>query len=689
MSTSPKRRRSKPAAPTDEQPTKTTILYLGEDDFLRDIDDALAITPTELVDPAMAAARLLVLRAVEDPVLRADLRAPGRLVTVEVPGAEWVEPVAAAWEEVVLGGGGLYRDGGDIRPWMRRKLRRGEYMRFVRTGTEKSHRHDVGNGDVAHAVAAGAPVVGFASNPARYLPAALVRAADHRVVPPRLDGTVLAAIAASTTGAACAKTLDDDVCRRISPDDLRLARRVGQTPEDYLTRLAALVSAPSGAGDTIRLDDLHGMDAAVEWGRALARDLADYARGELKWRDIDRGALLAGPPGTGKTTWARALAAECDVPLVIGSFARWQASGTGHLGDMLSAMRKCFDDARRQVPSILFIDEIDSVGSREQFSGHNASYNQQVVNAFLELLDGVEGRDGVVVIGACNDPDTIDPAIRRPGRLDRFIKVSLPDLPALGKIFRFHLGADNLADADLASVARLCLGASGADVEQYVRGARRRARTARRPMTIDDLMVEIRGEPSEPNPDAWRTTVHEAGHAVATAILRPGALLGVTVRPVGDIGGATAARDDALPVLSQIEARLVCIMAGRAAERLILGQVSTGSGGDGTSDLARATVVALQTIISFRMHGNEPPTWLGQPESADIGKVLLARPEVAARVDAMLTAAEDGADQFVAAHRKHIEVVAVLLARCESLSGGDVTAIIAETDAQLEAKAGS
>ena len=683
MSTSPKRRRSKPAGPAEEQTTKTTILYVGEDDFLRNIDDALAVTPPELVDPAMAAARLLVLRAIEDPTLHASLRARGRLVTVEVPGAEWAEPIAAAWEEVVLGGGGLYRDGGDVRPWVRRSLRRGEYMRFVRTGTEKSHRHDVGNADVAHAVTAGAPVVGFASNPARYLPNDLVRAADHRIVIPRLDGTMLAAIAGSTTGASCAHTLADDVCRRITPDDLRLARRVGQTPEDYLRRLDALATGHSSR-QAIDLDALHGMDDAVAWGKSLAEDLAAYGRGDLAWSDVDRGCLLVGPPGTGKTTYAAALARTCGVPLVLGSLGRWQAAG--HLGDLLREMRRTFEVARQSAPCILFIDEIDAFGDRASFSNQNKDYSVQVVNGFLEELDGVEGREGVVVIGAANHAERMDPAITRAGRLDRTIPISLPNQTALKLIYRHHLRSD-LVDADLTEAARASLGRTGADVEQAVRGARRRARTARRPMAMDDLMVEICGEPRDPDPDARRKTIHEAAHAVSTAILRPGKLRAVTVRSLGDIGGATVARDDELPVLRQIEARLVCMMAGRAAERLFFGEISTGSGGDEASDLARATMLALQTIISYRMHGDGPSTWLGQPEARDIGPILSSRPDLAAQVDQMMATAEREADQFVAEHQQHIEVAARLLMMHESLSGADVEAIVVETNAHLEAKA--
>ncbi|OWU61325.1 hypothetical protein CEJ88_15770, partial [Staphylococcus aureus] len=133
----------------------------------------------------------------------------------------------------------------------------------------------------------------------------------------------------------------------------------------------------------------------------LAEDLALFAKRELDWEDIDRGVLLCGPPGVGKTLFARALAGTCRVPLFAHSLAQWQAKGS--LDDLLKAMLRAFEQAKREAPCILFVDEVDSFGTRAQLSGRNSNYARQVINGFLQCLDGLDGREGVVVVAATND----------------------------------------------------------------------------------------------------------------------------------------------------------------------------------------------------------------------------------------------------------------------------------------------
>lgn len=675
---------SKPAA-SDRESDSEFPIRLGDGDSIDEISarvEAEGEKPPETpVDPIIVAARLMVLQAVGDADLLAALRSPGQLVTVEVPGPDWSEPISVAWREVVVGDARPPAEGDDGRIRWDGNCDFAAWLQFCRSGQDKLDKGDIGNGAVRAAIGNHVPITGFAPNPARHLPHDLVRAADHRVIVRPLDGATLATVVAATVGGPCDSTLPDDLCRLVDPVTLRLAQRPNQDANAYLARLQSLLttSGPTDAG--ISFADLHGMDAAIRWGEALARDLSEYARGELSWQDVDKGALLAGPPGTGKTTYARALSNRCGIPLVIGSFARWQAAGTGHLGDMLAAMRKSFDDARRQAPAILFIDEIDSVGDRSQFSGHNHSYNLQVVNAFLEALDGIEGRNGVVVVGACNDPDAIDPAIRRPGRLDRLIRVELPDAAALQKIFRVHLGPDHLGDIDLAAVARMVLGASGAEVEQLVRGARRHARTERRPMIIDDLIKEIRGDSVDHDSHGFRLAcVHEAGHAVATALLAPGTLQMVSVRSdaVAGADGITRTRDSGLPTAAVIETRLVALLAGRAAEKSILGEISAGAGGSSDSDLAQCTGLALASLISMGLH-DEAPVWLGNPEPKDLEGLFFRHPLLAARVSEMVADAERRADELLHQHRAEILVVAHLLRTEETLGGAEVEHAVRET----------
>ena len=199
-------------------------------------------------------------------------------------------------------------------------------------------------------------------------------------------------------------------------------------------------SPPTGFQHTVTLDDLYGMDEAVEWGKALVEDLKAWDAGGLRWTDIDPGILLAGPPGTGKTLFARALANSASVHFEATSTATWQAAG--HLSDTLKAMRKCFDKAKAGAPAIVFVDELDAIGDRARLEGHNASYDRQVINAFLECLDGIGRREGVVVIAATNAPEQLDAAILRSGRLDRVIRIAAPDRAARAKILKLHLGND-------------------------------------------------------------------------------------------------------------------------------------------------------------------------------------------------------------------------------------------------------
>ena len=159
--------------------------------------------------------------------------------------------------------------------------------------------------------------------------------------------------------------------------------------------------------------------------------------------------------------------------LVLGSIVDDRRRGTS--GDILKSMRAAFDDARAKAPSIMFLDEVDSVGDREKFSDHNAQYCTEVVNALLECIDGAEGREGVVVVGACIHPDKIDAALTRAGRLDRHIRIPLPDAEGREGILRWHL-AGKVTSADLSEVAARTDGWNGASLEQLVRQARRRAR---------------------------------------------------------------------------------------------------------------------------------------------------------------------------------------------------------------------
>jgi SpoVK/Ycf46/Vps4 family AAA+-type ATPase len=214
--------------------------------------------------------------------------------------------------------------------------------------------------------------------------------------------------------------------------------------------------------------------------------------------------------------FARAVAASCHVKLIATSYAKWQAKG--YLNDFLKAMQKSFKDARDAAPAILFIDEIDAFGSRDDAQGNNASYDIKAINGLLEQLDGIEGREGVIVVAACNHPKMVDAAILRAGRLDRHVEISFPDQHAREAIFRMHLH-EGLGAEDYRDFAAATEGLSGAEIQKIVRDARRLARRRREPIARADVMLHLPFMADIPPNILKASAVHEIGHAVVGVAL--------------------------------------------------------------------------------------------------------------------------------------------------------------------------
>lgn len=641
--------------------------------------------------PVRTMAEVMVSRAIgSDPALLRLALTPSAVLVIEVPHADWVEDVAEAWREQVRGTEEVPHDGDDAgtvdAPWVEFRRPGGSAPSQMRMQTP-----DNGNTMVRSAVASGRAVYGFAPDPARLLPADLLRSADLTVQIRAPDGEGLSKAIAYFCGRPGTQIPSNQDARLVLPSDLLLAVRPDRDPDVMLRRVIGLArNRARVAGTTPRLADLHGMSEAVDWGRALARDISEYRSGKLAWSAVDRGALVAGPTGTGKTTFARALAAECGVPLVIGSVAAWQASGQGYLGDMLKAMRETFSQARALAPCVVFIDELDSLGDREGYEFHNRNYGIQVINAFLELVDGVAGREGVVVLSATNRPEALDPAILRPGRLDQVITIGLPDAKALVGIFRHHLGAD-LPNVELSDIAHRAVGQTGAMVERWIRSARRAARHQGRPLELRDLDVQVPDREAELTAETlWRVAVHEAGHALVICVLRPGALQSVSTTAcersasLGNVEWLRVGPEETEQQVTResLLIRLAEILAGRAAEIAILGHPSAGAGGPPSSDLAQATWMATMAVTAFGLETDSracPSLWRGLITPERVPALLSREPDVAARASALLTQAHQTALHIVEQGRGEVERIARRLLEQRSLTGDQVEALIAET----------
>ncbi|ACE91182.1 putative cell division protein [Rhizobium etli CIAT 652] len=401
--------------------------------------------------------------------------------------------------------------------------------------------------------------------------------------------------------------LDDDMKRAIARPGRNVGRMLAQLvmrPRDREPQPRSVPVEPATNDFEYRLETMPGYGEAKDWGMQLSDDLAGWKAGRIPWSDVDTGLLLSGPSGVGKTIYARALAKTCDVELVVASAARWQSKG--HLGDMQRAMFKSFDDAKKKAPAILFIDEVDSFTDRDREQSHNASYVRQVINSFLECLDGTAGREGVVVVGACNNPTVMDAAILRPGRLDHHIRLGYPDAEARVGILRLHLRGD-LPDADFSQFADDSFGLTGADIARLVRLARRVARRHRRAVTVEDVMASLPGRVVLSEKFRWALAIHELGHAAVAVATGARKVWAVSVESKASVSVERQILGGAVMEASEFENHgkqfyldnIAIHLGGMAAEQVFLAEH-----GDGVaSDLDGATRLAIILDRHLGMNG--------------------------------------------------------------------------------------
>ncbi|HVV41974.1 MAG TPA: AAA family ATPase [Nitrobacter sp.] len=545
----------------------------------------------------------------------------------------------------------------------------------ARDGSDRRQDSSTGSLDVARELSRGRCVMGVAADE-RLLPAALTAAADVvvRIAPP--DGRVLRAAIARFAGRSPGK-VPDAVAAGLDLHEILAAFRPGTGARTIVARLAA---AGAARRETVgaRVPDLA---TAVEygeartWGLALARDIADYRAGRIAWRDVDRGIVLHSAPGFGKSLFAQVLARACNVPLVATSVGELFASSAGYLDSVIKAVRAAFARASALAPCILFLDEIDALPDRATMSPRGRDWWMPVVTDFLIQLDSAVGqREGIVVVGATNAIERVDTALLRPGRLEKSVEIARPDLAGTINILRFHVDG-GVPDGDLAGVGALLEGATGAEIMHIARQARRVARHAGRPMTADDLRRAALPVEDVPPDRLFRMAVHEAAHAVTALAIPVGRLKHVALRSRGTSGGQTAIDFGGfvLPTRRAIEDRVVVGLAARAAERILLGSVSTGGGGSAESDLGSATAMVAAVHASFGM--GEDCVYLGAGE--ELLREISLNPGLRRTVALHLRELDERAAALVERERAAILAVAERLAAKRFLGGTEVAGIVA------------
>lgn len=416
------------------------------------------------------------------------------------------------------------------------------------------------------------------------------------------------------------------------------------------------------------LEELPGLGKAGTWGKELSQDIQAWREGKLPWSEIDKGVLLHGPPGTGKTVFARALAKSCEMNFIPTSLGQWQSHG--HLGDMLKAMNKSFRQARNEAPSVIFLDEVDSIGDRSKFAHYNENYSTQVVNAVLELVDGSFDREGVLVVGACNNPEKIDRALLRSGRLERHIYFGYPDTDSREQIIAYHL--PELAGTDeLRSIANRLVDWTHADLNKLGRDAKQQARRdGRQIATLEDLNVILPPTTALPRCVIERIAIHEAGHAVC-ALVQGLDIEYVSIARELDGADRSGAFGMTVPVHSQsiisveddIIKQISVLLAGMAAEEAILKSRSSTAGGEGESDLEQATQLAFRYLDSFGL--GETLSFVPGCSVKDLRRDVALRQ----RVDVLLEKEYQRAKQIVTDWVQTVAEIAAVLVDHGRISG--------------------
>ena len=454
----------------------------------------------------------------------------------------------------------------------------------------------------------------------------------------------------------------------------------------------AKVYVPSSDG--IRFADVAGEDEAKE---NLA-EIVDYLHNPKKYSDagasMPKGVLLVGPPGTGKTMLAKAVAGEAGVPFFSMSGSEFVEMFVG-MG--ASKVRDLFKQAKEKAPCIVFIDEIDAIGKKRDGQIGGNDEREQTLNQLLTEMDGFDGNNGVIILAATNRPESLDPALTRPGRFDRRVPVELPDLAGREAILKVHAKKIKAAeDVDFHTIARMAAGTSGAELANIINEAALRAvrdgRTVVKEADLEESIEVVIAGYQKKNAimtDAEKKVVayHEIGHALVAALQTESApvqKITIIPRTSGALGYTMQVEqtDKVLMTKEELENKIATLTGGRAAEELVFGQITTGASNDieQATKLARAMVTRYGMTDEFDMVAMETVTnqYLGGDTSlacsADTQK------EIDKKVVETVKAQHEKARRLLAEHRSKLDELAKYLYEKETITGSEFMKILQDKE---------
>ena len=466
---------------------------------------------------------------------------------------------------------------------------------------------------------------------------------------------------------------------------LMAARAQGGMGPDRMAKFgAARTRGLSDKDKRVTFDDVAGADEEKEELREIVEFLKDPKQFLSLGARIPKGVLLVGPPGTGKTLLAKAVAGEAQVGFLSISGSDFVEL---YVGVGASRVRDLFDQAKKTAPCIVFIDEIDAVG-RQRGTGLGGGHDEreQTLNQLLVEMDGFAANEGVVVLAATNRADVLDPALLRPGRFDRQIYVGLPDIRGREEILKVHAKGKPLAeDVDLKKLAQGTAGFTGADLENLINeGALLAGRKHQKSITIADLKaaaVKVIAGPEKrsrviPQHERELTAWHEAGHAVVMHTLPDqDPVSQITIVPRGQAGGMTISlpeEDRSYLSKRYMEDQIVALLGGRVAEKLCLGDISTGA----SNDIQRATAIARKMVASYGMSdkmgtvafdSGHDEVFLGRTMGQSRGYSEAVAAQIDEEVKAVVGAAYQRCEDILGSHRKQLDAVANYLLEHETM----------------------